>query len=162
MFVLQYNILYSDLEAAGGWIVLQPGGKLCCKGCIVLQRRGVDELCRNILKCIVTEAAELCHDTGPRHSRAGPRHSRLGAGLSPKRWALGREVRGKQARAQRAGARARGTGAGARCWGARGVGAAAGAQACRAHAAQALGAWPGRAGWPRLCTRCTQPVFGPV
>ena len=105
MFVLQYNILYSDLEAAGGWIVLQPGGKLCCKGCIVLQRKGVDELCRNILKCIVTEAAELCHDTGSRHSRAGPRHSRLGAGLSPKRWALGREVRGKQARSQCAGGR---------------------------------------------------------
>ena len=53
---------------------------------IVLHRRGVDELCRNTLKCIVTEAVGLCRDTGSRHSRAGPRHSRLGAGALG--WAL--------------------------------------------------------------------------
>ena len=39
--VLQYNILYCDLEAAGGWIVLQPGGILYCRGSIVLQYSGV-------------------------------------------------------------------------------------------------------------------------
>ena len=80
---MQYNILYYDLEAAGGWIVLQPGGKLCCKGCIVLQvlycregggggGGGVDELCRNTLKCIVTEAVGLCRDTALQgHDTAG-------------------------------------------------------------------------------------------
>ena len=35
-------------------------------------------------------------------------------------------------------------------------------QARQARAAWALGARPGRAGWPRLCTRCTRPVFDSI
>ena len=58
-----------------------------------MQRRGVDELCRNTLKCIVTEAAGLCRDTGSRHIRVGPRHSRLGAG----RWRRGAGAGGRGA-----------------------------------------------------------------
>ena len=37
---------------------------LHCIAGLVLQRRGVDKLCRNTLKCIVTEGAGLCRDTG--------------------------------------------------------------------------------------------------
>ena len=33
-FVLQWG---GDCIARSGWIVLQPGGKLYCRGCIVLQ-----------------------------------------------------------------------------------------------------------------------------
>ena len=47
--------------------------------------------------------------------------------------------------------------------GARQAGHAAGRRwALGARAAWELGAQPGRAGWPGLCTRCTQPVFGPI
>ena len=67
---------------------------LHCIAGFVLQRRGVDELCCNTLKCIVTETVELCCDTGSRHSRAGPRHSRLGAGLGVQARARRRQARG--------------------------------------------------------------------
>ena len=59
-----------------------------------MQRRGVDKLCRNTLKCIMIEAAGLCYDIGSRHSR-------LGAG----RWGSGR---GKRARGRTHGACGRG------------------------------------------------------
>ena len=35
-FVLQWG---GDCIARSGWIVLQPGGKLYCRGCIILQLR---------------------------------------------------------------------------------------------------------------------------
>ena len=60
--------------------------------CIV--EKGVEELCRNTLKCIVTEAAELCCDTGSRHSRTGPRHSTRGAGTLGTRHGTGTHVQG--------------------------------------------------------------------
>ena len=120
-----------------------------------MQRRGVDELCRNTLKCIVTEAAGLCRDTGSRHSRARPQHSRRGAQVE--RWALGRGARDTGA-----GRATRVLGAGHGRW-ARGAGARHTAQVLGArHRRWARGTDAGRAGWPRLCTWCTQPVFDPV
>ena len=51
--------------------------------------------------------------------------------------------------------------AGVQARGARALGR--GAQRARGRALQAAaGSRQGRAGWPRLCTRCTRPVFGPV
>ena len=66
-----------------------------------------------------------------------------------------------------AGARQQTGRAGGQALGVRGrAGQATGARQRRgrrtAEARQARGLGAGRAGWPRLCTWCTRPVFGPV
>ena len=120
-----------------------------------------ENLYRNTIDCIVTEAGHglYCNTvTGPRHG-VGRRW-----GMQQAREAQARRGRARGARAAcswasgLAGARDTGT----RAQRARDNRRGRGARAREVRAAQALGALPGRAGWPWLCTRCIRPVFSPV
>ena len=136
--------------------------------CIATEKAGWREkIVSQYKNCIVTAKAVGCWTVSQHRAMTRPAGPRHGAG----RAASARARPGRERGAQAAGA-----------WGAQAAGAAgarqergtgargalakqqahwrAGQQAHR-RAAQALGEQPGRAGWLRLCTRCTQLVFGP-
>ena len=137
---------------------------------IVLQQRRLarGKIESQYKNCIVTAEAVGCWTVSQHRAVTRPARRRHGAGRVG---AGARRSWGTQALGS-AGSEARAAGGRAAH--------APGRQAARAHGWQDLGAraqqagartertertgqgWPGRAGWPRLCTWCTRPVFGPV
>ena len=133
-------------------IVLQEGQVYCNRGSLaaeetVLQYSLVGSRFVLQYKLYCELGVGLCCNT----AQAGAGHTQLGSATQPG----ARQGRG---RLERAGGRV-GHGRRARRDSER-VGRGSGRGIRRA--ARALGARPRLAGWPRLCTRCTQPVFDPV
>ena len=113
---------------------------------------------------VVLQYSHYNYDTAlgwARRARMWARGTRAAGAIGP--WGAGTtrvcaESAGGRGRHAAGARQARGTGTGARHWGVQGAGAAAGAQGAQST----CGTGAGRAGWPRLCTRCTQPVFGSI
>ena len=146
---MQYSLLVLDCIAGNSElglvlqeIVLQEG---LLESCVAIQCIVLQQAARLVRKICIAIHLLYCDK---RHGRWA------GAG----RWArlLGAQAAGCAGRWARAGSWRAGTGRGARRQARQ-----AARQGHGRHAAWALGARPGRAGWPGLCTRCTPLGFQP-